>query len=136
MHIQPYLHFNGACDQALDFYKRAVGAQVGMLMRFKEAPEGSGCTPANADKVMHCEIKIGDSTIMASDGMNTGKPNFQGFSLSLTPASDAEAKKLFDALADGGQVHMPLGKTFFSSAFGMVVDRFGLNWMVYVPKPM
>ncbi|MGH6894647.1 MAG: VOC family protein [Dongiaceae bacterium] len=136
MQVQPYLCFDGACEQALDFYKRAIGAKVGMMMRFKEAPDPAACTPVNADKVMHCEFKIGDSTILASDGMKIGKPNFQGFSLSLTPANDAEAKRLFDALSDGGQVQMPMAKTFFASSFGMVADRFGISWMVYVPLPM
>ena len=134
MQVQPYLFFDGRCEEAIEFYGKAIGAEVGMLMRFKDCPEpcAEGMTP-DPNKVMHASLKIGEATIMASDGRNTGKPNFQGFGLSLDAASDAEAKRLFDALSDGGQVQMPLGKTFFASSFGMVADKFGVLWMVIVP---
>jgi PhnB protein len=135
MNVQPYLFFDGVCEQALEFYKRTVGAKVTMMMRNKESPDQKMCTPGNENKIMHCAFQIGDSTILASDGMCTGKPNFQGFSLSLTPASDSEAKRIFNALADGGKVQMPMDKTFFASSFGMVADKFGIGWMVYVPLP-
>jgi PhnB protein len=132
MQVQPYLFFDGRCEEALEFYKSALGAEVAMLMRFKDNPE-PGMSPAGAgDKVMHASFRIGDSTVMASDGRCLGQPSFQGFSLSLTAADDAEAERLFAALAEGGQVQMPLAKTFFSSRFGMVADRFGVPWMIVV----
>lgn len=135
MFVQPYLFFDGRCEQALDFYRRALGAEVTMLMRFKESPDPTppGMLPPGAeDKVMHASFRIGDSTVMASDGRCQGQPSFQGFSLSLSASDDAQAERLFAALADGGQVQMPLGKTFFASSFGMVADRFGVSWMVIV----
>ena len=134
MQIQPYLFFDGRCEEAIDFYKRALGAEVTMLMRFKEMPDPPpGSIPPGAeDKVMHASIQIGDATVLVSDGQCQGQASFQGFALSLTAADDAEAKRLFAALSDDGQVQMPLGKTFFSSQFGMAADRFGVSWMVYV----
>ncbi len=134
MQIQPYLFFDGRCDEAVEFYRRALGAEVTMLMRFKEMPDPQpGMIPPGAeDKVMHASIQIGETTVLASDGHCQGQASFQGFALSLTAADEAEAKRLFAALSDGGQVQMPLGKTFFSSQFGMVADRFGVSWMVYV----
>lgn len=140
MLVQPYLCFEGRCDEAIEFYRRALGAEVLMLMRFKDAPEGpgEGCpggpSPAG-DKVMHSALRIGETIILASDGMCQGEPSFKGFSLALQPADVTEADRLFAALADGGQVQMPLGETFFASRFGMVVDRFGIAWMIVV-KPI
>jgi PhnB protein len=137
MQIQPYLFFDGRCEEALDFYKKALGAEVVMLMRYKESPEPPppGCVPPNSEnKVMHCAFRVGGSTVLASDGSCKGKPDFQGFSLSLTVADEAEADRVFNALAAGGQVRMPLDKTFFSPRFGMVADRFGVGWMVYVAQ--
>jgi PhnB protein len=133
MQVQPYLSFEGRCEEAARFYQRALGAEITALMRFKDAPDPAMAPPGAAEKVMHMSLRIGDSEIMASDGRCTGKPGFQGISLSLTPASDADAKQRFAALADGGQVQMPLAATFFASSFGMVADRFGVTWMVYVP---
>lgn len=133
--VQPYLFFNGRCEEAVEFYRRALGAEVLMLMRFKDNPEPqehSQVPPEAANKVMHLSMRIGDTTILASDGRCMGQPSFQGFSLSLTVPDDAEAERLFTALAEGGQVQTPLAKTFFSSRFGMVTDRFGVLWMVYV----
>jgi PhnB protein len=132
MHVQPYLDFNGRCDEALEFYKKAVGAEVAVLMRWKDNPDKSMCTAENANKVMHSQFQIGDSTIMASDGRCTGKPNFHGIALTISAQTEAEADKLFSGLADGGQVTMPLAKTFFSPKFGMVADKFGVGWMVLV----
>jgi PhnB protein len=137
MQVQPYLFFDGRCEEAIEFYRKALGAEVTMLMRFKDSPEppAPGMVPPGAgDKVMHASLRIGDTTVLASDGQCGGKSSFQGFSLSLTAANDAEAKRLFTSLADGGQVQMPLAKTFFASIFGMVADRFGVIWMVYVPS--
>jgi PhnB protein len=136
MQVQPYLFFDGRCEEAIEFYRRALGAQVGMLMRFKDSPEPcpEGMVPPGSEnKVMHASLQIGGTTVMASDGHAKGAPSFQGFSLSLDAADDAEAKRLFDALSDGGQVQMPLGKTFFASSFGMVADKFGVSWMVIRP---
>jgi len=132
MQIQPYLSFDGRCEEAIEFYRRTLGAKVEMLMRFKEAPEPGMSPPEAGEKVMHSALRIGDSMVLASDGRCLGKPNFQGFALSLTAANEAEASRLFNALADGGEVQMPLAKTFFSPSFGMVADRFGVSWMVYV----
>ncbi len=132
MQVQPYLFFDGRCEEAVEFYRKALGAEVTMLMRFKESPDTGMCAPSAGDKVMHMSLRIGDTTLLASDGECKGQPNFQGFSLSLTAPSDAEAERLFASLADGGQVRTPLTKTFFSSRFGMVADRFGVPWMIVV----
>ena|SRR5688572_6142956 len=136
MLVQPYLFFDGRCEEAIEFYKKALGAKVEMLMRFKESPEPPqpGCvSPGADDKVMHACFRIGDTSIMASDGQCEGKPSFQGFSLSVTAADDADADRLFAAISNGGQVQMPLAKTFFASRFGMAADRFGVSWMVIAP---
>ena len=130
MQIQPYLFFDGRCDEALAFYRSALGAEVTMLMRFKDCPDPGMSQPGAEDKVMHASFRIGDTTVLASDGRCEGHPSFQGFSLSLTVADEAEAERLFAALADGGQVQMPLTKTFFSPRFGMIADRFGVPWMI------
>ena len=137
MQVQPYLMFNGRCEEALKFYKTALGAEVKMMMRFKESPEPptAECGPIPGESIMHACFQIGDTEIMASDGMAQGKPEFKGFSLSLTAPNDAEAQRLFKALGDGGQVQMPMAKTFFASSFGMVADRFGVSWMVIKPTP-
>jgi PhnB protein len=132
MHVQPYLDFNGRCDEALEFYKKALGAKVGMVMRWKDSPDKTMSTPQNADKVMHSQFQIGDTTVMASDGRAGGKPNFHGIMLSISANSEADADKLFAGLADGGQVQMPMGKRFFSPWFGMVADKFGVGWMINV----
>jgi len=135
MHVQPYLFFEGRCEEAIEFYRSALGAKVEMLMRYKESPEPPQpgmVPPGSENKVLHSSFRIGETTVMASDGHCQGRPNFQGFSLSLTVPNDAEATRLFGALADGGQVRMPLAKTFFSSRFGMVADRFGVLWMIIV----
>ena len=135
MHVEPYLFFNGRCEEAIEFYKRALGAEVLMMMRNKEAPDKPplGMLPEGSDeKVMHATLRIGSSNMMLSDGRCDGKPVFNGFSLSLDAASEAEADRLFAALCDGGSVQMPLAKTFWSPKFGMVADRFGVGWMVSV----
>ena len=134
MQVQPYLFFDGRCDEAIEFYKSKLGAEVKALMRWKEMPDPAACPAGSADKVMHSELRIGETTVMASDGADgfKGQPKFDGFSLTLSAANDAEAERLFGALSDGGQVRMPLAKTFFSSKFGVVADRFGVGWMVIV----
>lgn len=135
MKVEAYLFFDGRCEEAVEFYKKALGAQVTMLMRFKDSPEPQQpgmVPPGSENKIMHVSFRIGDSTVMASDGRCTGQTNFQGFSLSLTVANDTEAERKFAALAEGGQVQMPLTKTFWSPRFGMVADRFGVGWMISV----
>ncbi|MBA3597554.1 MAG: VOC family protein [Methylibium sp.] len=134
MRIQPYLFFEGRCEEAIEFYRRALGAEPGDFMRYKDSPEPAMCPAgsAGAEKVMHASFRIGDSEVMASDGMCSGKPNFQGVSLSLSAPDAAAADRLFTALSDGGQIQMPLGPTFFSPSFGMVADRFGVSWMIVV----
>ena len=132
MQIQPYLFFDGRCEEAIEFYRRTLGAEVTMLMRYKDSPEPAMNPPDAGDKVMHASFRIGDSTVMASDGRCQGQPGFQGFSLSLTVPDEAEADRMFAGLAEGGQVQMPLAKTFFSPRFGMVADRFGVPWMIIV----
>jgi PhnB protein len=135
MLIQPYLFFEGRTEEAIEFYQRAVGATVEMMMRFKDspAPQPPGMVPPGSEnKIMHAAIRIGDSTVLASDGSCNGQAAYSGFALSLTVKDEAEAGRVFSALADGGQVRMPMTKTFFSPAFGMLSDRFGIGWMVFV----
>jgi PhnB protein len=135
MQIQSYLFFDGRCEEAVEFYRKALGAKVEMLMRFKESPDPPppGMVPPGFDdKVMHTSFRIGDTVVMASDGCTDGKANFKGFSLSLAVDKEADADRYFNALADGGQVQMPLGKTFWSPCFGMLTDRFGVGWMINV----
>ncbi|WP_137819942.1 VOC family protein [Pseudomonas sp. 2FG] len=130
MRIEPYLFFNGRCDEALQFYTQALGAKVTLLMRFKDAPEQEGMPQVDPDKVMHANLQIGGSQVMASDGMCSGTQAFNGFNLSISTHSLEQAEQVFAALAEGGQVGMPLQKTFWASAFGMLTDRFGVGWMV------
>ena len=132
MQVQPYLFFDGRCDEAIEFYKKMLGANVGMLMRWKDSPDKSMCTPGNENKVMHSAFRVGETSLMASDGRNTGNPNFQGFALSINAKDEAEADKLFGALSEGGKVTMPMSKTFFSPRFGMLADKFGIGWMILV----
>ena len=134
MQVQPYLFFEGRCEEAVEFYRQALGATVGPIMRYKDGPEPSMCPAGGGDKVMHMSFRIGETTVMASDGHCSGQPGFQGFALTLISEDEAEAQRLFDALADGGEVRMPMAKTFFSPRFGMASDRFGVLWMVYVGK--
>ena len=134
--VQPYLFFDGRCEEALEFYKSALGAKVDMMLRFKDSPDPvpvGQCGPNSGDKVMHSAFRIGETLIMASDGMAGGKPEFKGFSLSVNARDEADADRIFAALGKGGHVQMPLGKTFFSPRFGMVADKFGVGWMVIVP---
>ena len=134
MQVQFYLMFNGRCEEALEFYKKAIGAKVEMVMHFKDAPEGQ-CAPGMENKVMHSAFKVGDTVLMASDGMCNGEQaEFKGISLTLNPRTETECERLFNALAAGGKVFQPLIKTFFSPKFGVVTDKFGVNWMVLVDQ--
>jgi PhnB protein len=136
MQVQPYLFLDGRCEEAIEFYRKALGAEVQMLLRFKECPDSEHRpSPGTEDKVMHSSLRIGEATVMMSDGRSQGKPSFAGFALSLPAPDVAEAERLFNVLADGGQVQQPLIETFFSPRFGMVADRFGVPWMVVVATP-
>ncbi|MGH6990958.1 MAG: VOC family protein [Stellaceae bacterium] len=132
MQVQPYINFEGHCEEALDFYRRALGAEIEGVMRVKEAPpEVQGMMPpGTGDKVMHASFRIGETHLLAMDGRSQGKPQFQGISLALTAADADEVTRHFNALADGGKVEMPLAKTFFAPMFGMVTDKFGITWMI------
>jgi PhnB protein len=132
MDIQPYLSFEGRCDEAIEFYKKAIDAKVDMLMRFKESPDQSMVTPESKEKVMHAALRAGKAQLLMSDGRCTGSANFHGIALALSVASEADADRTFNALANGGKINMPLTKTFFSPKFGMVEDKFGVGWMVLV----
>ena len=134
MQVQPYLNFDGRCEEALEFYRKAVGAEVTMMMRFKDCPvpQTGSCTPGSENKIMHASLQIGESTVLASDCHAEGKTGFQGFSLSIMPSTEAQAEKIFAALSEGGQVQMPLAKTFFAKSFGVLADRFGVSWMIVV----
>jgi len=137
MQVQSYLSFGGRCDEAIAFYKQALGAEVEMLMRFKDHPEPKPpqMTAAFDDKIMHAQFKIGDTVVMATDGNSQGDEGFKGFSLALSVATPADAEMRFKALSDGGEVRMPLMQTFFSPCFGMVSDKFGVTWMVMATPP-
>ena len=134
-HVTPYLFFGGRCEEALAFYASAIGARVGMVMRFSDSPDPvpAGMLQAGFErKVMHAEFHVGDAHILASDGCDD-RSTFSGFSLALTVPTEADADRAFNALAEGGQVTMPLGRTFWSPRYGMLTDRFGVAWMVMVP---
>ncbi len=132
MPVSPYLFFDGRCEEAIEFYRGAVGADLVMMLRWKDSPDPTMAMPGNEEKVMHARFRVGDDIVMASDGRCDGKPDFQGFALSLTAPDVDTAGKLFQALSDGGQVQMPMTKTFFSPSFGMCADKFGVSWMVHV----
>jgi PhnB protein len=133
--VQPYLFFGGRCEEAIEFYRRVLGAEVTMLMRFKDSPDTSeGCgggSPVDGNNVMHASLRIGDATLLASDGCQEHS-SFQGFSLSLTIPNAAEAERIFASLSESGQVQQPMIKTFFAERFGIVADKFGVSWMVVV----
>ena len=135
MQVQPYLNFNGRCEEALQFYSKRLGAKIEMMMRFKDmpGPQQPGMT-APPEKILHAAFRVGDAQLLASDSHCTGKPAFEGIALAVTARDDAEAKRLFGALSEGGKVKQPLIPTFFSSSFGMVDDRFGVSWMVMAQK--
>jgi PhnB protein len=133
MQIQPYLFFEGRAEEAIEFYKKAIGAKVEMMMRNNESPDKPppGMLPAGSEnKIMHAALKIGDTQLMLSDGRCSGKPSFKGVSVSLSVTNEKDAERFFKGLSEGGQVHVPLAKTFFSPRFGMLADKFGVSWMV------
>ena len=132
MLTEPYLFFEGRCDEAIEFYRDALGAEVTALMRYKDNPDRDSSRPGTDDKIMHANLRIGETAVMVSDGLCSGLPNFQGFSLTLSLASEAQASRMFQTLAEGGKILMPLAQTFYSPLFGMVADRFGVQWMILV----
>jgi PhnB protein len=135
MRVEPYLMFSGRCEEAIAFYKQAIGAQTTMVMRFDESPDKNHPMPLPPNwgqKIMHCAIKVGDTMLLASDGMSEEPVSYAGVSLSITADNEAQVKRLFDALSQSGKVFMPPGKTFWSPCFGMTSDKFGVNWMVGV----
>ncbi len=137
MYVQPYVFFNGRCEEALKFYGEKLGAEVTFQMRYKDGPPDAQAQmrPGTEDKIMHAAVKLGSTVWMASDGhCDPAAGPMNGFNLSLTADDAASAEKYFNALADGGQVMLPFQATFWSKGFGMVVDRFGLGWMVTVPE--
>jgi PhnB protein len=127
--VQPYLFFNGRCEEALEFYRKALDAEITVLMHYKDSPDPTAAHGAG-DKVMHASFRIGETQLMASDGRGDAGPIFQGFALTLNLSNEAEADRFFKALEDGGEAQMPLAKTFYSPKFGMVSDRFGVLWMI------
>jgi PhnB protein len=135
MPVQPYLFFEGRCQEAIDFYTDALGATTLMRMTYGESPVPTSQPPENADRIMHATIRVGDGEILLSDGHMAHPAAFQGFGLTLTAADDNEARRFFTRLAEHGTISMPLSETFFASAFGMVIDRFGVLWMIMVPRP-
>jgi PhnB protein len=136
MNVQPYLSFEGRAQEAIDFYKSALGATVDVVMHFKDGPPEmqAQMSPNSKDKIMHAAFRVGDTQVMASDGQCTGKASFSGISLTLNATSNGEAEKLFNALGRGGKVNMPMSETFFAHRFGMVADKFGVGWMVIHSK--
>ncbi|MCY1267915.1 3-demethylubiquinone-9 3-methyltransferase [compost metagenome] len=130
MQVRPYLFFHGRCDEALAFYQHVFGAKVTALMRYEEAPGPSQVPDGWADKVMHASLQIGDTQVWMSDGRGERHLPFTGFSLAVSLRGPVEAEQAFAALADGGQVDMPMEKTFWAQRFGMLTDRFGVGWMV------
>jgi PhnB protein len=138
MRVQPYLSFEGRCEEAIEFYKQAAGAQVVAMMRFSDGPEGScgGAAPAPKDKIMHACLKIGDDNVMMSDGMCAGAAEFKGITLALSVENDQQVREKFAALSAGGQVMAEPSQTFFASLWGMCTDKFGVGWMVLAPVPV
>jgi PhnB protein len=135
MQVQTYLYFDGHCEEALAFYQKVLDAQIDVKMRFKDCPDKSMITPGTESKIMHAQFRIGQTTLLASDGHCQGKGTFEGFGLTLFPATDAQAASLFAALGEGGKVTMPLTRTFYATRFGMLNDRFGVAWIVLVSDP-
>ena len=133
MQVLTYLMMDGRAEEAIEFYKKTLGATVTTVMRAKDAPEGS-CAPGTENSIMHAHLMVGETGIMMSDGYNKGQPKFEGFALSITTKTEAENDKLIKALADGGEVTMPATKTFFSPSFGMLKDKFGVQWMILVAQ--
>lgn len=134
MLVEPYLFFNGRCEEAIECYRRIFGSPAAELMRYQDSPEPPPMPlpPDWGPKIMHGALRIGDTLVMASDGCSAEPAPFAGFSLSVTMPNAEAAALAFERLAEGGDIRMPLGATFFSPCFGMVADRFGICWMLIV----
>jgi PhnB protein len=130
MAVTPYLFLDGRCEEAIEFYKKNLGAEVGMMMRFKDAPADAKCPEGNANKIMHACITINGAPVMLSDGDAKNKMKFEGFALALDAKDAAQGERMFNALSQGGQVRQPLTETFFAQRFGMLADKFGVGWMI------
>ncbi len=136
MKVQAYVTFGGRCEEALEFYRKSIGAEVTGLLRWKDSPDANmKGPPGYEEKVMNAAFRIGETELMADDGMGEQQAEFKGMTLAIEVANDAEAKRVFTALGDGGSVQMPLMKTFWTSSFGMLTDKFGVPWMVNVAAP-
>ena len=136
MKVQAYISFHGHCEEALEFYKKSVGAEVTGLMRWKESPDAAMKPPHGfEEKVMNASFRIGDTALMADDSPGASPAEFKGMTLAIEVADDAEARRVFTALGEGGKVTMALMKTFWTSSFGMLTDQFGVPWMVNVAAP-
>ncbi len=136
MKVQAYVSFDGRCEEALEFYKKSIGAEVTFLMRWKESPDAAMKPPPGfEEKIMNAAFRIGETQLMADDGMGAKEAEFKGMTLAIAVADDAEAKRVFAALGEGGNITMPLMKTFWTSSFGMLTDKFGVPWMVNVEAP-
>jgi PhnB protein len=137
MQIDPYLNFNGNCEEAFHFYEKALGGKIEMLLKYNQAPAGGGPTPPGFEnKVMHVRLSVGQQIIMASDAPPGHFSPMQGFNVSLMFDDKAQAERVFNALADKGKVMMPFAQTFWAEGFGMLTDRFGTPWMVNCPGKM
>lgn len=133
--VEPYLFFEGRCEEAVEFYRKALGAEVVRMMRYKDSPDPNACGGVPGEKIMHVNFRVGGSNIMASDGRCDEPMKFEGFSLSIAANTAAEADRFFNGLAESGRVIMPLAKTFWSPRFGMVTDKFGVMWMINMVAP-
>jgi PhnB protein len=130
MRMNPYLSFKGDCEAAFAFYQQYLGAQPGSLFRYGGSPMSGDVPPDWADKVMHATITVGGQQLMGGDVAPDKYEAPKGFSLSLQIEDIVEAERVFDALAEGGTVMMPLEETFWAARFGMAIDRFGIPWLV------
>ena len=130
MHINPYLIFDGRCEEAFRFYEKCFKGKIIAMLTHKGTPAEAHVPAAWIDKILHARLDIGDQVLMASDAPPGRYEKPAGFSVSLQVKDPAEAERLFNALAEKGEIRMPLEKTFWSPRFGMLVDRFGIPWMI------
>lgn len=129
--LDSYLFFDGTCAEAMRFYERTLGGKLEMMMTYGQSPDPEHCPPGSKDRIMHASLIVDGRSLMASDTpAGQAGAGMNGFSLSLAYQSADEARRIFDKLADGGKVTMPVSKTFWAEAFGMLTDRFGTPWMV------
>ncbi len=132
MQVRPYLFLGGRADEAIAFYEKALGGRLLQRLLYKDSPDNPTTNTAPAENVMHASLRIGDSTVLLSDGHGAEGARFQGFSLTLSVADDAEVDRRRAALSEGGSVMQAPTKTFFSPRFAMATDRFGVLWIILV----